>query len=415
MTSPTAPATTVPRPTDAPAPIVSPRHKTGAPAPAAAPQPVDASPQPADASSPTAAPRQTRAPSPAGSPRPAGAPSPTPPRLPASERPPELPGCRPFHLPASQLDTWESRIEVWDGRTETAWVCEPATIYHEQPTRRLAKVTERIAQVRGSPIESFGSADLLEHDASGGKRWIMQADEVLYLHPGRARISKRWVEIGVHDLPDVVLEVDHTTDVRLWKLGKYQEWGFPEIWVLVPWEESKRAPGLDIHVRGPNGGYRVVSQSVAFPGWKAEEIHVALTEEPLTAETYGVLERVGRALGAREGTRPEDDPFARSLSARAREEGHLQGAKGAGGRARVKGRAEGREVERASMVLAILRARGIAGATDLAGDRALLGGAEVEALTDAALACTGAKDFRRRVREASRAGGAEAGRQGGGR
>ena len=135
MISSTASATTVPRPTDAPSPIVSPRPKTGAPAPAAAPQP-------ADASSPAAAPRQTRAPSPAASPRPAGAPAPPPPRLPASERSPELPGCRPFHLPASELETWESRIEVWDGRTETAWVCEPATGYHEQPTRRLAKITE---------------------------------------------------------------------------------------------------------------------------------------------------------------------------------------------------------------------------------------------------------------------------------
>ena len=79
--------------------------------------------------------------------------------------------------------------------------------------------------------------------------------------------------------------------------------------------------GLTIHVRGADGGYRVVTQSEAFPGWKAEEIHAALTEEPLSAETHGVLERVGRAMGAREGTRPEDDPLARSLSARAREEG----------------------------------------------------------------------------------------------
>ena len=164
--------------------------------------------------------------------------------VPASERTPDLPGCEPIPLPARALDTFEARLEVWDGRTETAWVCEPVTGYHEQPTRRLARVVGRIASVRGSPIESFGSMDLLERDASGRKRWIMQADEVLYLHPERARMSKRAVEVGVHDLPDVVLEVDHTTDVRRWKLGMYQEWGFPEIWVLVPWEESVRAPGL---------------------------------------------------------------------------------------------------------------------------------------------------------------------------
>ena len=324
---------------------------------------------------------------------------------PASERPPDLPGCRPFHLPASELETWESRIEVWDGRTETAWVCEPATIYHEQPTRRLAKITERIALVRGSPIESFGSADLLEPDASGGKRWIMQADEVLYLHPGRARISKRWVEVGKHDLPDVVLEVDHTTDVRQWKLGKYQEWGFPEIWVLVPWEESKRTPGLDIHVRGSNGGYRVVSESLAFPGWKAEEIHVALTEEPLTAETYGVLERVGRALGAREGTRPEDDPFARSLGARARAEGHEQGRATGYTKGHADGRSEGHAAGHAEAVLAVLRARGI-DTVSPADAPELLAGLSLDTSMAAALACTDAADFLRRLRgEASRTGG----------
>ena len=173
-------------------------------------------------------------------PHPVGVPA----SVPSSERIPDLPGCEPIPLPASALDTFEARLEVWDGRTETAWVCEPVTGYHEQPTRRLAKIAGRIASVRGSPIESFGSMDLLLRDAAGRKRWLMQADEVLYLHPGRARMSKRAVEVGVHDLPDVVLEVDHTTDVRRWKLGMYQEWGFPEIWVLVPWEESVRAPGL---------------------------------------------------------------------------------------------------------------------------------------------------------------------------
>ena len=73
---------------------------------------------------------------------------------------------------------------------------------------------------------------------------------------------------------------------------------------------------MTIHVRGAGGGYGEARESVAFPGWRAEEIHAALTEEPLSAKTYAVLERVGRAMGAREGTGPEDDPLARSLSAR---------------------------------------------------------------------------------------------------
>ena len=52
-----------------------------------------------------------------------------------SERAPDLPGCEPMPLPASALDTCEGRLEVWDGRTGTAWVCEPVTGYHEQHRR----------------------------------------------------------------------------------------------------------------------------------------------------------------------------------------------------------------------------------------------------------------------------------------
>ena len=249
--------------------------------------------------------------------------------MPASERPPDLPGCEPIPLPASALDTFEARLEVWDGRTETAWVCEPVTGYHEQPTRRLAKIAGRIASVRGSPIESFGSMDLLLRDASGRKRWIMQADEVLYLHPERARMSKRAVEVerarpagrGAGGGP-------HDGRTLGGSSGCTRSGGFPEIWVLVPWEESVRGPGLAIHVREDGGGYREAGQSMAFPGWTVEEIHGALTEEPLSLESYGALERVGRELGAREGRSPEDDPLTRSLSARARAEGRATGYTG---------------------------------------------------------------------------------------
>ena len=336
---------------------------------------------------------------------------PAPASLPASQRLPDLPGCEPIPLPADKLDTYEARLEAWDGRTEIAWVCEPVSGYHEQPTRRLAWVASRIASVRGSPIESFGSMDLVQRNAAGRERWIMQADEVLYLHPGRARMSKRAVEIGAHDLPDVVLEVDHTTDVRRWKLGMYQEWGFAEIWVLVPWEESVRAPGMTIHVRGVDGGYREAEQSVAFPGWTAEEIHAALTEEPLSLKAYAALERVGRAMGEREGTRPEDDPLTRSLSTRARVEGRKQGhAEGhaaghAAGHAkgRAAGHAEGQAAGHAAGVLAALRARGIDTA-GLAESPGLLARLPLDASMAAALACTGEADFRRRLCEASRAG-----------
>ena len=196
-------------------------------------------------------------------------------------RPADFPGCESFHLPASEIDHYEGRLEFWDGVTETAWkVCEPTSIQHEQPSRQLVLMAGQFAMVRGSRIVSFGSADLVRLDAAGRRRWLMQADEVLYLHPDRVRLQGPAIDVDEDPLPDVVLEVDHTTDVRRRKLGIYKESGFPEIWVLVPWEASVRRPGLTIHVRR-GGEYREEGESRVFPGWRAEEIHRALTDDPI--------------------------------------------------------------------------------------------------------------------------------------
>ena len=237
----------------------------------------------------------------------------------------DFPGCESFHLPAGELEHYEYRLEFWDGDTETAWrVCEGASIEHEAPSRRLVQMAERVASLRGSRIACYGSGNLLRVDASGRKRWLMQADEVLYLHPNRVRLAGPAIDVDRDPLPDVVLEVDHTTDVRRRKLGIYKESGFPEIWVLVPWESSVRRPGLAIHVRHGEG-YREERTSRAFPGWRAEEIYRALTETPMSVGAWRALERVALSMGAREGTKPEDDPLMRSHGTRARTEGHAHG------------------------------------------------------------------------------------------
>ena len=88
----------------------------------------------------------------------------------------EFPGCKPVRLPREELDDCEMRLEYWDTASETA--CDPVSSCHEDE-----------AQV------------------------IMQADELVYLHPTRARLPRPALTIGEHDFPDVVLEVDHTTDV----------------------------------------------------------------------------------------------------------------------------------------------------------------------------------------------------------
>ena len=80
----------------------------------------------------------------------------------------DFPGCESFHLPASEIDRYEGRLEFWDGITETAWkVCEPTSIQHEQPSRQLAQIAGQLAMLRGSRIVCFGSADLVRLDAAG--------------------------------------------------------------------------------------------------------------------------------------------------------------------------------------------------------------------------------------------------------
>ena len=298
----------------------------------------------------------------------------------------DFPGCESFHLPASEIDHYGGRLEFWDGYTETAWKIPETPIQHEGPSRQLTQMSARCAMLRGSPMSSFGSSDLVRLDGAGRKRWLMQADEMLYLHREVwSRLQGPAIDVDADPLPDVVLEVDHTTDVRRRKLGIYKESGFPEIWVLVPWESSVRAPGLTIHVRHGEE-YQEEAASRAFPGWRVEEIHRALTEAPLSETAWRALERTALTMGAREGTTPEDDPLMRSLIARARANGHAH--------------------VRMEFAAAALRARGIEADLDSGEVRALIGGLSDDALMAAALACTDEADFRRRIHRCGDRGGA---------
>ena len=246
---------------------------------------------------------------------------------PQQERPvPEFPGCRPITIRRAEIATHEGRFEFWDADTETAWVMrDPTGFAHEGPSQRLAGLAQLIAAGRGAPIECCGTMDLILRNPRGERRRILQADQAVYLHPGRSRRPHAGgMEIGVHDHPDVVLEVDNTTDVRRGKLGLYEEWGFPEVWVEVPesYAPSRPAglkPGLAIHLL-EGGGYRTAPESRAFTGWTAEEIHAAMNEAELSAATSEVLTRVGKALGARGRTHPDHMPWLRAQRREARAE-----------------------------------------------------------------------------------------------
>ena len=77
-----------------------------------------------------------------------------------------------------------------------------------RPRQHLRDLATRIALVRGSPIETFGAADLLHRDAGGAWLRILEADQTVYLHPRTTRPAGPAIEVGSDTLPDVVLEVD---------------------------------------------------------------------------------------------------------------------------------------------------------------------------------------------------------------
>ena len=300
---------------------------------------------------------------------------------------PEFPGCRATTISREDIETWEGRIEFWDADTETAWmVREPTGAAHEQPSQRLAGLGQLIAAVRGSPIECFGTMDLLLRN-DRGERWrIMQADQSVYLRPGHDRLpDPAGMVVGEHDFPDVVVEVDNTTDVRRGKLQLYEEWGFPEVWVEVPERHSPsrpsgRLPGLTIHLLD-GGSYRTDTGSRAFPGWTAAEIHTAMNEPELSAATSEVLTRVGRSLGVRDGTGPDDMPWLR-----------IQ---------REEGRAQGRAALLETLMRRILASRGMPEPAFRLHDSELAGVTDEEVI-DALLQCEDQSDFRRRIRELRR-------------
>ena len=257
--------------------------------------------------------------------------------------PADFPGCRAVHVPRDEIEDYEGRLEYWEARTETAMVVCETTRFHEQPSHQLAGLARLIAASRGSVIQACGTTALGKFDDRGRFEVLMQADQILYLDPPPAEELTPRVDVDRHDLPDVVLEVDHSTDARVRKLPLYEAWGFPEVWVDVPDVRSPSRPrsrlsGLTIHLL-EGGRFRETRSSRAFPGWSAVEIHRALNEHTMSASTAAALHRVGDALGKSGNTAPDDDPWLR--------------------RHRSEGRAEGRAEAQLGAVMALLEERGV--------------------------------------------------------
>lgn len=303
----------------------------------------------------------------------------------------EFYGCDLRPMTPAEYDEHEGRIEFFDSRAGLACIAKEAAHFpHEVPLHMLGRLLERIALVRGAPIVSLGAAEIRRTFRDGATRRI-QPDQMMFLDPGHLdRLAFRYLSAGDDPYPDVVVEVDSTTDVRGNRLKLYEAWGFPEVWVEVPnaYMPSRRRglrSGLRIYLR--EGARYVTSlESRAFPGWRAAEIHRALNEPVISKETSDILSRVGRTLGEREGTGPEDDPLLSQQRAEARAKGIAAGI--------AQGIAVGATF--------LLRARGVSVPPDFptglaTGHAASLRAASAEEVFDAAAGATSFADFLARL------------------
>lgn len=320
----------------------------------------------------------------------------------------DFPGCYAERVTHEQFALEERHVEYWDGRREVAYICADNSAPHARPPNRLAVLMHRIALARGAEIECYGNMTLYERRAGladesdegeAGRRRIweraMEADQLIYLDVARARVFYSQVMVlGEHAPPDIVVEVDNTTDVRRKKLSIYEEWAFPEVWVEVPDAPAKSRPksrksGLTIYHLNKRGRFEEVPASAALPGWRDEEIHLALNEGDISIPTYDALERTGLALGRQEGTGPANDPFMRKLFLESRAEGRQEG--------RDEGLAEGRleavAAERRLVAERILAQRGISCSPGVFADARFLAAGTTASVVDAALACRDTADF----------------------
>ena len=99
---------------------------------------------------------------------------------------------------------------------------------------------------------------------------------------------------------------------------------------------------------------------------------------------------MGRRLGERDGTGPDDHPFLRSFRDESRAEGKAEG--------RAEGLAEGRTESRAKAVREMLRLRGIAISEAFPANVPGFAEAPEEVAVSAGLACDSEEDFRARIR-----------------
>jgi Uma2 family endonuclease len=113
------------------------------------------------------------------------------------------------------------RVSYSDGRLE---VMSPNTP-HEKYKNLINRLVVAISDELDIDVISFGSFTMKIDRLRKGA----EADDCFYIEHASLMIGRDHLELGVDPPPDLVVEIDHSSDSRK-KFGIYASFGVPEIW-----------------------------------------------------------------------------------------------------------------------------------------------------------------------------------------
>ena len=123
---------------------------------------------------------------------------------------------------------------------------------HEEPNRALASLVEVLAEEFGIDIRRLGSTTFKREDLQRG----FEPDSCFYIQSAEAIAGKEEIDLSVDPAPDLVIEVDITSD-SLNRLPLFAAVGVPEVWH----SDGERVTIL----RREGEGYAEAEQSIALP------------------------------------------------------------------------------------------------------------------------------------------------------
>jgi Uma2 family endonuclease len=147
---------------------------------------------------------------------------------------------------------------------------------HERIKRLIARLIDAISLEWNIPVQSTGSTTMARDTLERG----IEPDETYYVaHEPQVR-GRDDYDADSDPPPDLAVEVDHTTS-SVSRLPIYSALGVPEIW-------RYHRGAVSFHLRQPDGIYREVDRSQAFPRICATDISRFIADRNRTDETTWV-------------------------------------------------------------------------------------------------------------------------------